>query len=103
MLRKQRRRFSATRTSNDALFVLTRIEEILAWETRIERERDTKFVELGRYLCEVRAAQYWRLDPLSDASPVPQGGVNRYSFGVFCCSIYCLIIPSGAPPQDAAR
>jgi len=25
-------------------------------------ERDTKFVELGRYLCEVRAGQYWRLD-----------------------------------------
>ncbi len=44
------------------LFVLTKIEEILAWETRIERERDTKFVELGRYLCEVRAGQYWRLD-----------------------------------------
>ncbi len=45
-----------------ALFVLTRIDEILAWETRIERERDTKFVELGRYLCEVRSGQYWRLD-----------------------------------------
>jgi len=45
-----------------ALFVLTKIEEILAWETRIERERDTKFVELGRYLCEVRSGQYWRLD-----------------------------------------
>jgi len=37
-----------------ALFVLTKIEEILTWEARIERERDTKFVELGRYLCEVR-------------------------------------------------
>ncbi|MGB6788638.1 MAG: hypothetical protein WBE20_10925, partial [Candidatus Acidiferrales bacterium] len=34
----------------------------MAWETRIERERDTKFVELGRYLCEVRSGQYWRLD-----------------------------------------
>jgi len=45
-----------------ALFVLTKIEEILAWETRMERERDTKFVELGRYLCEVRSGQYWRLD-----------------------------------------
>ena len=45
-----------------ALFVLIRIEEILAWEKGIERERDTKFVDLGRYLCEVRAGQYLRLD-----------------------------------------
>src|SRR5262249_19856015 len=29
-----------------------------------ESERDTKFVELGRYLCEVRAGQYWRLENL---------------------------------------
>jgi hypothetical protein len=27
-------------------------------------ERDTKFVELGRYLCEVRAGQYWRVENL---------------------------------------
>ncbi len=47
-----------------ALFVLIKIEEILAWEKRIERERDTKFVELGRYLCEVRSGQYWRLDQM---------------------------------------
>ena len=33
-----------------ALFVLTKIDEILAWEQRNEAERDTKFVELGRYL-----------------------------------------------------
>jgi hypothetical protein len=45
-----------------ALFVLGKIDEILAWEQRKEMERDTKFVELGRYLCEVRAGQYWRLD-----------------------------------------
>ena len=48
-----------------ALFVLTKIEEILSWEQRTERERDTRFVELGHYLCEVRAGQYWRLDHLS--------------------------------------
>jgi len=48
-----------------ALFVLTKIDEILAWEQRKETERDTKFVELGRYLCEVRAGQYWRLENLS--------------------------------------
>ncbi len=47
-----------------ALFVLTKIDEILAWDKNIERERDTRFVELGRYLCEVRAGQYWRLDNL---------------------------------------
>ena len=47
-----------------ALFVLTKIDEILAWEQRKDAERDTKFVELGRYLCEVRAGQYWRLENL---------------------------------------
>jgi len=47
-----------------ALFVLTKIEEILAWEKRAERERDTRFVALGHYLCEVRAGQYWRVDNL---------------------------------------
>ena len=45
-----------------AIFVLGKIDEILAWEQRKETERDTKFVELGRYLCEVRAGQYWRLE-----------------------------------------
>jgi len=40
------------------------IEEILAWDKRMEQERDTRFVELGRYLCEVRAGQYWRLENL---------------------------------------
>ena len=47
-----------------AVFVLGKIDEILAWELRKETERDTKFVELGRYLCEVRAGQYWRLEEL---------------------------------------
>jgi hypothetical protein len=47
-----------------ALFVLTKIDEILAWEQAKESERDTRFVELGRYLCEVRAGQYWRLENL---------------------------------------
>ena len=47
-----------------ALFVLTRIDQILAWERRSEAERDTHFVELGRYLCEVRAGQYWRVEKL---------------------------------------
>ena len=47
-----------------ALFVLGRIDEILSWERTTEQERDTRFVELGRYLCEVRAGQYWRVDNL---------------------------------------
>jgi hypothetical protein len=47
-----------------ALFVLTKIEEILAWEKAAEQERDSRFVDLGRYLCEVRSGQYWRLDNL---------------------------------------
>ena len=47
-----------------ALFVLTKIDEILAWEQARETERDTRFVELGRYLCEVRAGQYWRVENL---------------------------------------
>jgi len=29
-----------------------------------EMERDTRFVDLGRYLCEVRAGRYWRLENL---------------------------------------
>jgi hypothetical protein len=45
-----------------ALFVLGKIDEILAWERQKEAERDTRFVEMGRYLCEVRAGQYWRVD-----------------------------------------
>jgi len=47
-----------------ALYVLTKIDEILTWERQKEAERDTRFVELGRYLCEVRAGQYWRLENL---------------------------------------
>ena len=45
-----------------AVFVLSKIDEILAWEKAMDQERDSKFVELGRYLCEVRAGQYWRVD-----------------------------------------
>jgi hypothetical protein len=45
-----------------AVWVLSKIDEILAWEKATDRERDSKFVELGRYLCEVRAGLYWRID-----------------------------------------
>ena len=44
--------------------VLSQIDAILAWEARHENERDTRFVELGKCLCEVRAGQYWRLENL---------------------------------------
>ena len=48
-----------------ALFVLSKIDQILAWERETENQREGKFVDLGRYLCEVRAGQYWRLENLS--------------------------------------
>jgi hypothetical protein len=47
-----------------AMTVLSKIDAILDWEARHENERDTRFVELGKYLCEVRAGQYWRLENL---------------------------------------
>ncbi len=47
-----------------AVFVLSKVDEILAWEQATDRERDTRFVELGRYLCEIRAGQYWRIESL---------------------------------------
>jgi hypothetical protein len=47
-----------------AVFVLGKIDEILSWEKIKEQEKDTRFVELGQYLCEVRANQYWRLEKL---------------------------------------
>jgi hypothetical protein len=47
-----------------AAFVLGQIDEILSWEKTKEQEKDVRFVELGEYLCEVRANQYWRLEHL---------------------------------------
>jgi len=47
-----------------ALFVLGKIDEILSWERTVEQEKDSRFVDLGRYLCEVRSGQYWRVDKL---------------------------------------
>jgi hypothetical protein len=46
------------------VFVLSKIDEILAWAKAADQERDSRFVDLGRYLCEVRSGQYWRLDNL---------------------------------------
>jgi hypothetical protein len=50
--------------SKRASVVLSKIDKILAWKKNSDQERDVRFVELGRYLCEVRAGQYWRLDNL---------------------------------------
>src|ERR1041385_5429319 len=47
-----------------AVFVLAKIDEILYWEQGVEHEKESRFVELGRYLCEVRSGQYWRVDRL---------------------------------------
>src|SRR3984893_16415256 len=47
-----------------ALLVLDKIDEILTWEKTKDQERDVRFVDLGQYLCEVRAGQYWRLESL---------------------------------------
>ena len=39
-----------------ALFVLSKIDEILAWEQRKEAEKDTRFVELEKFIAEVTSA-----------------------------------------------
>jgi hypothetical protein len=41
--------------------VLARIDEILRWEQRVDQQKDQKFAELGKHLCEVRDRGYWRL------------------------------------------
>ncbi len=47
-----------------ARLVINRIDGILAWERSVENTRDSRFVDLGKYLCEVRAGQYWRMEQL---------------------------------------
>ncbi len=61
---RQRVFFLLTLFGGKAPDVLGKIDEILAWEKTKEQERDVRFVDLGRYLCEVRAGQYWRLENL---------------------------------------
>ena len=78
-----------------ALFVLTKIDEILSWEKKNEAERDTRFVELGRYLCEVRAGQYWRIEQLASfddflARRFPESRRKAY---------YLMSIHEHLPPQ----
>ena len=78
-----------------ALFVLGKIDEILAWEQRKEAERDTKFVELGRYLCEVRAGQYWRLEDLKSFDEF----LERRFPGSRRKAYYLMSIHEHLPPQ----
>lgn len=47
------------------LEVLSKVDEILHWEQSNDQERDSRFVELGRYLCEIRSGQYWRIQKLN--------------------------------------
>ncbi|MGB9472013.1 MAG: hypothetical protein WBQ59_21905, partial [Candidatus Acidiferrum sp.] len=47
-----------------AVFVFGKIDEILAWDKARLHERDLRFVDEGRYLCEIRAGQYWRLEKM---------------------------------------
>ena len=78
-----------------ALFVLTRIDEILAWEQQKEKERDTKFVELGRYLCEVRAGQHWRIENVK----VFDEFLERRFPGSRRKAYYLMSIHENLPPQ----
>src|SRR6266550_393900 len=78
-----------------AHFVLAKIDQILDWERQTDRERDTRFVELGRYLCEVRAGQYWRLEKLASfddylARRFPESRRKAY---------YLMSIHEHLPPQ----
>ena len=58
-----------------ALVVLGKIDEILSWEQAKEHERDERFVELGEYLCEVRAGQF-----------PPHSGIRFPQNGCMSCS-----------------
>jgi hypothetical protein len=78
-----------------AAFVLNKIDEILAWEQQKETERDTKFVELGRYLCEVRAGQYWRLENLKSFDEL----LERRFPGSRRKAYYLMSIHEHLPPQ----
>jgi hypothetical protein len=78
-----------------ALLVLAKIDEILAWEQRKEAERDTKFVELGHYLCEVRAGQYWRVEALKSFDEF----LERRFPGSRRKAYYLMSIHENLPPQ----
>jgi len=78
-----------------AVFVLGKIDEILAWEQLREGERDTKFVDLGRYLCEVRSGQYWGLENLGSFDDF----LERRFPGSRRKAYYLMSIHEHLPPQ----
>jgi hypothetical protein len=48
-----------------ALVVLQKIDEVLSWQRKTDDERDERFVELGKHLCEVRSGRYWKVESLA--------------------------------------
>jgi hypothetical protein len=60
-----------------ALLIMEKIDEILFWEKTKEQERDVRFVELGQYLCEVRAGRYWRLENLKSFDEFLEKALSR--------------------------
>lgn len=45
--------------------LISRVDAILASEQRVSQQRETRFVELGQALCEIRSRQYWRVEELA--------------------------------------
>src|SRR6476659_1589033 len=82
-------------TRKRAMFVLSKIDEILAWEQRKEAEKDTRFVDLGRYLCEVRASQYWRVENMKSFDEF----LERRFPGSRRKAYYLMSIHEHLPPQ----
>jgi hypothetical protein len=78
-----------------ALFVLARSTRFWRGKAQKETERDTKFVELGRYLCEVRAGQYWRLENLKSFDEF----LERRFPGSRRKAYYLMSIHEHLPPQ----
>ena len=62
-------------------------------------KRDTKFVELGRYLCEVRAGQYWGLEKLQSFDEF----LKRRFPGSRRKAYYLMSIHERLPPQARKR
>jgi len=62
-----------------AAFVLGKINDILSWEKTKEQEKDARFVELGEYLCEVRAKQYWRVERLKSFDEFLEKHFRRFA------------------------
>jgi hypothetical protein len=78
-----------------AVFALGKIDEILAWDKERVNERDFRFVDLGRYLCEVRAGQYWRLERTKSLDDFPRKTIPRLATES--------LLPDGNPRKSDAR